>query len=69
MFPEYNHHLPPKHFLSTGVDIPVIQERCVLLDDYLKVKRHVSCFLVTVDALNMVHCVWICFFFLLGVVF
>ncbi|XP_024007702.1 uncharacterized protein LOC18993348 isoform X2 [Eutrema salsugineum] len=36
VFPEYNLHLPPKHFLSTGVDIPVIQERCVLLDDYLK---------------------------------
>ncbi|KAJ0257055.1 Phox [Hirschfeldia incana] len=35
-FPEYNLHLPPKHFLSTGVDLPVIQERCVLLDDYLK---------------------------------
>ncbi|KAF8086906.1 hypothetical protein N665_0609s0036 [Sinapis alba] len=35
-FPEYNLHLPPKHFLSTGVDMPVIQERCVLLDDYLK---------------------------------
>uniref|UniRef100_A0A1J3E999 Sorting nexin-16 n=1 Tax=Noccaea caerulescens TaxID=107243 RepID=A0A1J3E999_NOCCA len=36
VFPEYNLHLPPKHFLSTGLDIPVIQERCVLLDDYLK---------------------------------
>ncbi|KAG2268371.1 hypothetical protein Bca52824_062926 [Brassica carinata] len=36
VFPEYNLHLPPKHFLSTGVDIPVIQERCLLLDDYLK---------------------------------
>ncbi|CAH8353823.1 unnamed protein product [Eruca vesicaria subsp. sativa] len=36
VFPEYNLHLPPKHFLSTGVDIPVIQERCILLDDYLK---------------------------------
>ncbi|XP_010538028.1 PREDICTED: uncharacterized protein LOC104812523 [Tarenaya hassleriana] len=35
-FPEYNLHLPPKHFLSSGLDIPVIQERCVLLDDYLK---------------------------------
>ncbi|KAG2268377.1 hypothetical protein Bca52824_062932 [Brassica carinata] len=44
VFPEYNLHLPPKHFLSTGVDIPVIQERCVLLDDYLKVKRLVTCF-------------------------
>ncbi|CAL9215096.1 unnamed protein product [Arabidopsis halleri] len=36
VFPEYNLHLPPKHFLSTGVDIPVIQERCVLLDEYIK---------------------------------
>lgn len=36
MFSEYNLHLPPKHFLSTGLDVPVIQERCKLLDDYLK---------------------------------
>ncbi|CAE5957546.1 unnamed protein product [Arabidopsis arenosa] len=36
VFPEYNLHLPPKHFLSTGVDIPVIQERCVLLNEYIK---------------------------------
>ncbi|KAL2539236.1 Phox-associated domain [Abeliophyllum distichum] len=35
-FPEYNLHLPPKHFLSTGVDVFVIQERCKLLDQYLK---------------------------------
>ncbi|KAI6690037.1 hypothetical protein NL676_026865 [Syzygium grande] len=35
-FPEYNLHLPPKHFLSTGLDIFVIQERCKLLDKYLK---------------------------------
>ncbi|CAL0335307.1 unnamed protein product [Lupinus luteus] len=35
-FPEYNLHLPPKHFLSTGLDITVIQERCELLDKYLK---------------------------------
>lgn len=35
-FPEYNLHLPPKHFLSTGLDVPVIQERCKLLDNYLK---------------------------------
>ncbi|KAJ7962999.1 Phox-associated domain,Sorting nexin [Quillaja saponaria] len=35
-FPEYNLHLPPKHFLSTGLDMPVIQERCTLLDNYLK---------------------------------
>ncbi|KAA8541797.1 hypothetical protein F0562_022949 [Nyssa sinensis] len=35
-FPEYNLHLPPKHFLSTGLDLPVIQERSKLLDKYLK---------------------------------
>ncbi|KAL0010460.1 hypothetical protein SO802_005568 [Lithocarpus litseifolius] len=35
-FPEYDLHLPPKHFLSTGLDVPVIQERCKLLDKYLK---------------------------------
>lgn len=35
-FSEYNLHLPPKHFLSTGLDLPVIQERCELLDKYLK---------------------------------
>ncbi|KAI4355642.1 hypothetical protein L6164_004392 [Bauhinia variegata] len=35
-FPEYNLHLPPKHFLSTGLDVPVILERCILLDRYLK---------------------------------
>ncbi|XP_058227007.1 uncharacterized protein LOC131335590 isoform X1 [Rhododendron vialii] len=35
-FPEYTLHLPPKHFLSTGLDVPVIQERCKLLDQYLK---------------------------------
>ncbi|XP_047340631.1 uncharacterized protein LOC124944424 [Impatiens glandulifera] len=35
-FPEYNLHLPPKHFLSTGLDVPIIQERCKLLDQYLK---------------------------------
>ncbi|KAJ7951771.1 Phox-associated domain,Sorting nexin [Quillaja saponaria] len=35
-FPEYNLHLPPKHFLSTGLDVPIIQERCTLLDNYLK---------------------------------
>ncbi|XP_023738812.1 uncharacterized protein LOC111886795 [Lactuca sativa] len=35
-YPEYNLHLPPKHFLSTGLDVPVIQERCKLLDIYLK---------------------------------
>lgn len=38
-FPEYNLHLPPKHFLSTGLDVPVIQERCKLLDKYLKVRH------------------------------
>ncbi|XWS18995.1 hypothetical protein CRYUN_Cryun32bG0092800 [Craigia yunnanensis] len=35
-FPEYKLHLPPKHFLSTGLDVPVIRERCKLLDEYLK---------------------------------
>ncbi|KAK6153637.1 hypothetical protein DH2020_013276 [Rehmannia glutinosa] len=35
-FPEYNLHLPPKHFLSSGLDVFVIQERCKLLDQYLK---------------------------------
>ncbi|XP_071731890.1 uncharacterized protein [Rutidosis leptorrhynchoides] len=35
-YPEYNLHLPPKHFLSTGLDVDVILERCQLLDIYLK---------------------------------
>ncbi|GKV27027.1 hypothetical protein SLEP1_g36233 [Rubroshorea leprosula] len=35
-FPEYNLHLPPKHFLSSGLDVLVIQERCKLLDGHLK---------------------------------
>ncbi|TYG75934.1 hypothetical protein ES288_D03G072800v1 [Gossypium darwinii] len=35
-FPEYKLHLPPKHFLSTGLDVHVIRERCKLLDRYLK---------------------------------
>jgi sorting nexin-13 len=35
-FSEYNLHLPPKHFLSTGLDVATIQERCELLDKYLK---------------------------------
>ncbi|XP_019194027.1 PREDICTED: uncharacterized protein LOC109188019 isoform X2 [Ipomoea nil] len=35
-FSEYNLHLPPKHFFSTGLDVPVIRERCKLLDMYLK---------------------------------
>ncbi|XWS11921.1 hypothetical protein CRYUN_Cryun37aG0046700 [Craigia yunnanensis] len=35
-FPEYKLHLPPKHFLSTGLDVPLIRERCKLLDGYLK---------------------------------
>ncbi|GMH22206.1 hypothetical protein Nepgr_024049 [Nepenthes gracilis] len=35
-YPEYYLHLPPKHFLSTGLDVPVILERCKLLDRYLK---------------------------------
>ncbi|GFY97036.1 phox (PX) domain-containing protein [Actinidia rufa] len=35
-YTEYNLHLPRKYFLSTGLDVPVIQERCKLLDQYLK---------------------------------
>ncbi|PIA65014.1 hypothetical protein AQUCO_00100467v1 [Aquilegia coerulea] len=35
-FPEYKLSLPPKHFLSSGLDVTVIQERCQLLDKYLK---------------------------------
>ncbi|XP_039009481.1 uncharacterized protein LOC120137912 isoform X2 [Hibiscus syriacus] len=35
-FREYKLHLPPKHFLSSGLDISVIRERCKLLDEYLK---------------------------------
>lgn len=35
-FQAYSLHLPPKHFLSTGLDVSVIQERCKLLDSYLK---------------------------------
>ncbi|CAM8940701.1 unnamed protein product [Rhodiola kirilowii] len=35
-YPQYNLHLPPKHFLSTGSDMSVIQERSQLLDKYLK---------------------------------
>uniref|UniRef100_A0A6N2KMW3 PX domain-containing protein n=3 Tax=Salix viminalis TaxID=40686 RepID=A0A6N2KMW3_SALVM len=35
-YPEYSLHLPPKHFLSTGLDMPVVKERCKLLDRYLK---------------------------------
>lgn len=34
---DYNLHLPPKHFLSTGLDVPVIRERCKFLNTYLKV--------------------------------
>ncbi|KZV56103.1 hypothetical protein F511_06120 [Dorcoceras hygrometricum] len=36
-FQEYNLLLPPKHFLSTGLDVFIIEERCRLLDQYLKV--------------------------------
>ncbi|XP_049369054.1 uncharacterized protein LOC125833934 [Solanum verrucosum] len=36
-FPEYNLHLPPKHFLSSSLDVSVIRERCKSLDIYLKV--------------------------------
>ncbi|KAM7255616.1 hypothetical protein ACFE04_008514 [Oxalis oulophora] len=35
-FPEYDLHLPPKQFLSTGLDVSVIRERCIRLDRYLK---------------------------------
>lgn len=35
-FPEYNLNLPPKHFLSSGLEVPVVRERCRLLDIYLK---------------------------------
>ncbi|KAJ4749724.1 Sorting nexin-13 [Rhynchospora pubera] len=35
-FPEYNLSLPPKHFLSSGLEVPVVRERCKLLDTYLK---------------------------------
>ncbi|XP_072966847.1 uncharacterized protein [Typha angustifolia] len=35
-FPEYNLSLPPKHFLSSGLEVSVVQERCKLLDTYLK---------------------------------
>uniref|UniRef100_A0A7N0RH95 Uncharacterized protein n=1 Tax=Kalanchoe fedtschenkoi TaxID=63787 RepID=A0A7N0RH95_KALFE len=35
-YSEYNLHLPPKHFLTTGSDMSVIHERSQLLDKYLK---------------------------------
>ncbi|KAJ6394536.1 hypothetical protein OIU77_023689 [Salix suchowensis] len=35
-YPEYSLHLPPKYFLSTGLDMAVVKERCKLLDRYLK---------------------------------
>ncbi|OIT00292.1 PREDICTED: uncharacterized protein LOC109228829 isoform X2 [Nicotiana attenuata] len=35
-FREYNLHLPPKHFLSSSLNVPVIRERCKYLDLYLK---------------------------------
>ncbi|XP_020703834.1 uncharacterized protein LOC110115058 [Dendrobium catenatum] len=35
-FPEYSLSLPPKHFLLSGLELPVVQERCKLLDKYLK---------------------------------
>lgn len=40
--PKYNLHLPPKHFLSTGLDVPIIQQRCRLLDKYLKELLRIS---------------------------
>ncbi|XP_060172817.1 uncharacterized protein LOC132603682 isoform X2 [Lycium barbarum] len=36
VFPEYNLHLPPKHYLSSSLDVPVIRERCRSLDTYLE---------------------------------
>ncbi|KAL5729249.1 hypothetical protein ACHQM5_002225 [Ranunculus cassubicifolius] len=35
-FSEYKLSLPPKHFLSSGLEANVVQERCHLLDRYLK---------------------------------
>ncbi|MQL75157.1 hypothetical protein Taro_007511 [Colocasia esculenta] len=35
-FSEYHLNLPPKHFLSSGLEVPVVKERCKLLDKYLK---------------------------------
>ncbi|KAM0879426.1 hypothetical protein ACQ4PT_034239 [Festuca glaucescens] len=35
-YPQYSLHLPPKHFLSSGLEVPVVRERCKLLDIYLK---------------------------------
>ncbi|KAF0923590.1 hypothetical protein E2562_006583 [Oryza meyeriana var. granulata] len=35
-YSQYNLHLPPKHFLSSGLEVPVVRERCKLLDIYLK---------------------------------
>uniref|UniRef100_A0ACD5T6T3 Uncharacterized protein n=1 Tax=Avena sativa TaxID=4498 RepID=A0ACD5T6T3_AVESA len=35
-YPQYSLHLPPKHFLSSGLEVAVVRERCKLLDIYLK---------------------------------
>lgn len=35
-YAQYNLHLPPKHFLSSGLEVSVVRERCKLLDIYLK---------------------------------
>ncbi|XP_044984477.1 uncharacterized protein LOC123451968 isoform X1 [Hordeum vulgare subsp. vulgare] len=35
-YPQYSLHLPPKHFLSSGLEVSVVRERCNLLDIYLK---------------------------------
>uniref|UniRef100_A0A0D9WK76 PX domain-containing protein n=1 Tax=Leersia perrieri TaxID=77586 RepID=A0A0D9WK76_9ORYZ len=35
-YSQYNLHLPPKHFLSSGLEVTVVRERCKLLDIYLK---------------------------------
>ncbi|KAJ0976610.1 hypothetical protein J5N97_012084 [Dioscorea zingiberensis] len=34
--PNYSLHLPPKNFLSSGIDDHFIHQRCVLLDKYLQ---------------------------------
>ncbi|KAF3649675.1 hypothetical protein T459_10929 [Capsicum annuum] len=33
---EYNLNLPPKHFLSSGLDVQVIRDRCKFLNEYMK---------------------------------
>ncbi|KAL2928516.1 Sorting nexin-13 [Bienertia sinuspersici] len=48
-YPEYNLHLPPKHFLSIGLDVPIIQERCKLLDQYLKTLMQLPTISASID--------------------